>query len=88
LDLGEGAVNLVDQDALGLDRFELVFAATHPGDNEYKPAVQQAHMLIAAKNTRGARQQITFPEIANQTLGTTKSSYWRHPMPAYLCRIV
>lgn len=51
-------------------QFELVFAATHPGDSEYKPAVQQAHMFIPARNTEGAEQRITFPEIPNQKAGT------------------
>ena len=51
-------------------QYELVFAATHPGDAEYKPAVQQAHMFIPARNTQGAEQHITFPEIPNQKAGT------------------
>jgi hypothetical protein len=46
--------------------YELVFAATHPGDADYKPAVQQAHMFIPARNTTGADQHIFFPEIPNQ----------------------
>jgi len=50
--------------------FELVFAATHPGDSEYRPAVQQAHMYIPARNTDGADQQITFPAIPSQPVGT------------------
>jgi hypothetical protein len=50
--------------------YELVFAATHPGDTEYKPAVQQAHMFIPSHNTQGAEQHITFPEIPNQKFGT------------------
>jgi hypothetical protein len=49
--------------------YELVFAATHPGDSEYKPAVQQAHLFIPARNTLGAGQQITFPEIPDQKSG-------------------
>jgi len=48
------------------DRYELVFAETHPGDNEYRPAVQQAHMFIPARNTSGAEQRITFPAIHDQ----------------------
>jgi hypothetical protein len=48
-------------------QYELVFAATHPGDAEYKPAVQQAHMFIPARNTQGTEQHIIFPEIPNQT---------------------
>lgn len=49
--------------------YELVFAATHPGDQEYKPAVQQAHMFIPARNRQGAEQHITFPEIPDQKMG-------------------
>ena len=49
--------------------YELVFAAVHPGDAEYKPAVQQAHMFIPARNTNGAEQHITFPEIPDQKAG-------------------
>jgi hypothetical protein len=50
--------------------YELVFAATHPGDTEYKPAVQQAHMFIPARNTEGMEQHIMFSEIPNQKFGT------------------
>ena len=46
--------------------YELVFAAKHSGDAEYKPAVQQAHMFVPARNMQGVEQKITFPEIANQ----------------------
>jgi hypothetical protein len=49
--------------------YELVFAATHPGDDAYKPAVQQAHMFIPARNTSGAEQHISFPEIGDQPAG-------------------
>ena len=44
-------------------RYELVFAATHPGNNDYKPAVQQAHMYVPARNIEGMEQHISFPEI-------------------------
>lgn len=49
--------------------YELVFAATHPGDAGYKPAVQQAHMFIPARNTQGMEQHISFPEIPDQKAG-------------------
>jgi hypothetical protein len=45
---------------------ELVFVATHPGDGEYKPAVQQANMMVPVKNTEGITQTITFPRIPDQ----------------------
>jgi hypothetical protein len=47
--------------------YELVFAATHPGDARFKPAVQQAHLFVPARNNRGTEQHISFPEIPNQT---------------------
>jgi hypothetical protein len=50
--------------------YELVLAATHSGDAEFKPAVQQAHMFIPARNTEGAEQHIIFPEIPDQKEGT------------------
>ena len=56
--------------------YELVFAVTHPGNAEYKPAVQQAHMFIPARNTQGAEQHIAFPEIPQSKGGgeTAESS--------------
>ena len=50
--------------------YELVFAAKHPGDAEYKAAVQQAHMFVPARNPQGAEQHISFPEIPDQKVGT------------------
>ena len=50
--------------------YELVFAATQPGDAAYKPAVQQAHLFIPARNPQGTEQHLTFPEIPDQKLGT------------------
>lgn len=49
--------------------YELVFAATHPGDADYKAAVQQAHMFVAARNTQGVEQHILFPTIPDQKPG-------------------
>jgi hypothetical protein len=49
--------------------YELVFAATHQGDSEYKPAVQQAHMFVPARNAEGTEQHLNFPRISNQKLG-------------------
>ncbi|HVM61322.1 MAG TPA: hypothetical protein VMV72_10695 [Verrucomicrobiae bacterium] len=54
----------------GTRPLELWFAATHPGDSEYKPAVQQAQMLIPTRNTSGLEQHIAFPGIPDQKLGT------------------
>jgi hypothetical protein len=49
--------------------YELVFAASHPGDAEYKPAVQQAHLFVPVRNSEGAGQQISFPPIPDQKVG-------------------
>jgi hypothetical protein len=45
------------------ERYSLVFAATHPGNSDYRPAVQQAEMFVPARNKEGADQHITFSEI-------------------------
>jgi hypothetical protein len=50
--------------------YEIVLAAAHPGDAEFKPAVQQAHMFVPAGNTQGAGQRISFPQIPGQKAGT------------------
>lgn len=43
--------------------------ASHPGDQQYKSAVQQANMRIPVKNSTGKAQQITFAPIADQQAG-------------------
>jgi hypothetical protein len=48
------------------ERYELVLAATHPGDKQYKPAVQQAHIFVPGRNKEGADQHIAFPAIPDQ----------------------
>jgi hypothetical protein len=50
--------------------YVLTFAVTHPGDNEYKPAVQQAQMIIPIRNIEGLEQHISFPAITNQKTNT------------------
>ncbi len=47
--------------------YEFWFVATHPGDNDYKPAVQQSEMLVPPRNTRGKEQHIIFSRIADQS---------------------
>ncbi|HMI02802.1 MAG TPA: hypothetical protein VK541_09990 [Pedobacter sp.] len=47
--------------------YELWFSASHPGNAEYKPAVQQAMMQIPPRNTRGKEQHIAFSAIPNQS---------------------
>ncbi|WDZ99178.1 hypothetical protein [Mucilaginibacter sp. SJ] len=46
--------------------YELWFAATHPGDAEYKPAVQQSLMIVPPHNATGKEQHITFLPVPNQ----------------------
>lgn len=53
----------------GSGKYELVFAATHPGDAEYRPAVQQAHIYIPAVNKEGTAQHIDFTNIPDQKKG-------------------
>lgn len=53
-----------------LNNYSLYFVATHCGDAEYKPAVQQAEMIVPLRNTEGTDQHITFPAIPDQRAGT------------------
>jgi hypothetical protein len=52
------------------NQMELVFVVTNPGDDQYKPAVQQASMMVPTQNSEGQEQIITFPEIPNQKAGS------------------
>jgi hypothetical protein len=52
-----------------LKSYDLWFAANHPGDDQYKPAIQQALMHIPSQNTTGADQHIAFPEIQDRREG-------------------
>jgi hypothetical protein len=52
--------------------YVLTFAAKHPGDAVYKPAVQQAQMFIPAKIEEGEEQKILFPAIPHQKAGIRK----------------
>ena len=47
---------------------DIWIVATHPGDADFKPAVQQACVHVLP-NTGGTAQRITFPPIENQTAG-------------------
>jgi len=60
----------LQKETIGVEKsFELVFAETQSGDSVYRPPVQQAHMFIPARNTKGAPQTITFPLISNVQVG-------------------
>ena len=61
----------LDRTTLGnqADSLDVWLAATHPGDDGYKPAVQQSQMTVH-RNTSGAEQRIDFPAISDQKLGT------------------
>jgi hypothetical protein len=52
--------------------WELFFAAKHNGDHEYKPAVQQARMVVPAVNTAGKEQHIVFPAVPDQKEGVSQ----------------
>jgi hypothetical protein len=45
--------------------------ATHPGDGQFKRAVQQAELRIPFRNKDGADQRITFPPVPDQRAGAT-----------------
>jgi hypothetical protein len=45
--------------------------ASHPGDQHFKRAVQQAELRIPYRNKDGADQQITFAAIPDQRVGVT-----------------
>jgi hypothetical protein len=45
---------------------EVWLLATHPGDNQYRRAVQQSVLHFPLRNKEGAEQHITFPKIADQ----------------------
>ncbi|MFP5042947.1 hypothetical protein [Parasediminibacterium sp. JCM 36343] len=49
--------------------YTFTFAATHSGDESYKPAVQQAEMVIPATNSQGIEQAISFEPIGNPKSG-------------------
>jgi hypothetical protein len=48
---------------------ELWFVARHPGDERFKPAEQQAVLHFPLRNTAGAAQHLTFPELPDQHPG-------------------
>lgn len=50
---------------------EIWLTATHPGDGEYKRAVQQAVLHIPLRNEQGAAQRIDFPPIPDLRVGDT-----------------
>ena len=49
--------------------YPLTFVAVWPGDGQYKPAVQQAEMIVPRENKEGREQRITFPVIGDQHRG-------------------
>lgn len=54
---------------LATDKFVFTLAVKHPGDNEFKAAVQQGEMVIPSFLKEGTEQKINFPLIANQKVG-------------------
>lgn len=51
------------------NRYAFSFAVKHPGDEEYKSAVQQGEIIIPAVLKEGKDQTITFAPVANQKAG-------------------
>jgi hypothetical protein len=49
--------------------YQCWFVAEHPGDADYKPAVQQAKMDIPGRNLEGRPQTISFPKLENVKRG-------------------
>jgi hypothetical protein len=68
------SLRLQKEESTNEQLYELVVAATHPGDQNYKPAVQQAHLLVPARNQEGRDQKITFPSIPDQRAGAKSVS--------------
>ncbi|HSV15770.1 MAG TPA: hypothetical protein VLI90_16025 [Tepidisphaeraceae bacterium] len=73
----EGPIEQIDADTFRLSfyrgctsRQAIWVYATHPGDEHYKSAVQQASMPVP-HNTGGDEQTITFPAIADQQTSAT-----------------
>lgn len=54
---------------LNAPKFSLTFALKHPGDAEYKAAVQQAEMVLPAMLKEGRDQTITFNSVPDQKAG-------------------
>ncbi|HEX8296098.1 MAG TPA: hypothetical protein VF593_07340 [Chthoniobacteraceae bacterium] len=63
------AFRLQRESSPGAGSYDLWFAATHPGDAQFKPAVQQAQMRVPVPR-EGQEQRLTFPEIQEQRVGT------------------
>jgi hypothetical protein len=64
------AIRMQKESGPDLKKHQMWFAVTHPGNDKYRPGVQQAKMEIPAINEKGRPQRISFPEIADQKLGT------------------
>jgi len=50
-------------------RYTLTFIATSAGTADYKPAAQQAQLLVPVADTEGIEQHINFPPITDQPVG-------------------
>jgi hypothetical protein len=50
--------------------YVITFIARHPGDATYKPAVQQAQIIVPPKNTAGKEQHIAFEKLPDCTTAT------------------
>ncbi|HWK05044.1 MAG TPA: glycoside hydrolase family 88 protein [Puia sp.] len=66
LALEKDAPSLEQGNGKAPQNYVLTFVASYSGDAIYKPAVQQAEMVIPAENREGREQHIRFPVIADQ----------------------
>ncbi len=66
--------------------YAVSFAAIHPGDDTYKPAVQQSEMLVPMRNSEGEEQMITFdaiPDVKAVTKSIRLQATSTSGMPVY-----
>jgi hypothetical protein len=69
LALGKG-IPSSEKDGKPLRNYALTFIANWPGDARYKPAVQQAEMIVPAAIIEGVEQHIFFPVIPDRKAGS------------------
>jgi len=66
--------------------YAVSFAATHPGDDTYKPAVQQSEMLVPVRNEEGKEQIISFDalkDVEGETTSIRLNATSDSGMPVY-----
>jgi hypothetical protein len=63
-----------------------MMAATHPGDERYKPAAQQAELDVPLPNTEGADQTISFCAMPDQKVGADPATSSANVPVSYFLR--